>query len=445
MVFNRLQSAAIVAAVSVFVTACGGGGTTESDTRASKASVSASDATSSAPSITTQPADAAVLTDGTPTFTVVASGDNLAYQWRKNGVDIPGATAASYQAPPASYTDHGAQFSVVVSNADGSVTSGAAQLTLQLSPNQAVFESQLLSPGTGSYFLHWKLNSGATQTSGANYAFSDFAVLGASPLTSGPQTTSQQGTQNMTRTLALVPQAPTRVLRNGAVVVVSGTNRISYVGADVRVDSMATDGTTVAISEIRSEYTTIPLTGALSASSADFAHFHDVFFTNASVMDTTRSYADGASYTTFKQTNKSDRYNVFDCYAATTDANVSACRTSTTLTAAMTAGIVSNSDGTTYKLADGAIRTVDGVSVWVATNPRPVSATMSSTVQYRVYFERNGNVYTGALVKDGAVLGGGAYLSNPNGATVADRYTFLPFDVRMNKAARDSLAAAMKL
>lgn len=441
MVSMRLHRAAIAAAVSVLVTACGGGGSEMADgnARVGKASAGV------APSITTQPANASVLTDGTTVFTVVASGDNLSYQWRKNGVDIAGATSASYQTPPASYVDQGAQFSVVVTNADGSVTSAAAQLTLQLSANQAAFETLMLSPATGSYFLHWKLNAGATQTSGTNYAFSDYAVLGASPLTSGPQTTSQQGTQNMTSTLAMVWQAPTRVLRNGSVVVVSSTNRVSYVGGDVRVDSMALDGSGVAISEIRSDYATVALTGALSASSADFAHFHDVFFTNASVMDTTRSYADGASYTRFKQTNKNDRYNVFDCYAATTDANVSACRTSTTLTAAMTAGIVSNSDGTTYKLADGAIRTVDGVSIWVATNPRPVSGTMSSTVQYRIYFERNGNVYTGALVKDGVVLGGGYYLSNPNGATVADKYTFLPFDVRMNKAARDSIAAAMKI
>ncbi len=88
---------------------------------------------------------------------------------------------------------------------------------------------------------------------------------------------------------------------------------------------------------------------------------------------------------------------------------------------------------------------MDGVSVWVATTPRPQSSTLSSTVQYRIYFELNGNVYTGSLIKDGTLLGGSYYVSNPSGLTAVERLTFLPFDIRMNKAAHDSLLAAMKL
>ena len=64
---------------------------------------------------------------------------------------------------------------------------------------------------------------------------------------------------------------------------------------------------------------------------------------------------------------------------------------------------------------------------------------------HRIYFELNGNVYTGSLTKDGAPMGGGYYVSNPGGATVTDRLTFLPFYIRMNKAAHDSLAAAMAI
>jgi hypothetical protein len=54
-------------------------------------------------------------------------------------------------------------------------------------------------------------------------------------------------------------------------------------------------------------------------------------------------------------------------------------------------------------------------------------------------------VGTGALIRDGAALGGSYYVSNPGGATVEERLTFLPYQIRMNKAARDSLAAAMAL
>ena len=40
----------------------------------------------------------------------------ILYQWRKNGVDIPGATAASLTLASATLADNGAKFSVVVSN-----------------------------------------------------------------------------------------------------------------------------------------------------------------------------------------------------------------------------------------------------------------------------------------------------------------------------------------
>ena len=73
------------------------------------------------------------------------------------------------------------------------------------------------------------------------------------------------------------------------------------------------------------------------------------------------------------------------------------------------------------------------------------SATLSTSTQYRVYFELNGNVYTGALIKDGVVLGGSYRASNPGGATATDRLTFLPYQIRMNKAARDSIAADMAI
>jgi hypothetical protein len=49
------------------------------------------------------------------------------------------------------------------------------------------------------------------------------------------------------------------------------------------------------------------------------------------------------------------------------------------------------------------------------------------------------------VIKDGAQLGGSYYVSNPSGATVTDRVTFLDFQIRMNKAARDSIAAAMQI
>jgi len=54
----------------------------------------------------------------------------LIYQWRKNGVNIAGATKASYTTPPTTPADNGALFSVVVTNRIGSATSSDATLTV---------------------------------------------------------------------------------------------------------------------------------------------------------------------------------------------------------------------------------------------------------------------------------------------------------------------------
>jgi len=84
-----------------------------------------------APAITTPPASLTRAEGATATFSVVASGSaTLSYQWRRNGVNIAGATSASYTTPALTSADNGAQFSVVVSNAEGSVTSAVATLSV---------------------------------------------------------------------------------------------------------------------------------------------------------------------------------------------------------------------------------------------------------------------------------------------------------------------------
>src|SRR5204863_323463 len=80
-----------------------------------------------APSITTQPANQTVTTGQMATFTVVAAGTApLSYQWKKNGTAISGATSSSYTTPTPSRSDNSSQFTIVVSNIAGSVTSNAA-------------------------------------------------------------------------------------------------------------------------------------------------------------------------------------------------------------------------------------------------------------------------------------------------------------------------------
>jgi hypothetical protein len=87
-----------------------------------------------APNITTQPANQTVTAGQTATFTVVATGTApLAYQWQKNGSNIVSAASASYTTLATTTADSGEQFRVVVSNAYGNVTSNAGTLTVNAS------------------------------------------------------------------------------------------------------------------------------------------------------------------------------------------------------------------------------------------------------------------------------------------------------------------------
>ncbi len=109
-------------AILATLAACGG----QSSTPATQPQNSAT-----APQITTQPANQSVSAGQTATFSVVATGTApLQYQWRVGSSTIAGATASSYTTPATVISDSGSSFTVVVSNATGSMTSNAATLTV---------------------------------------------------------------------------------------------------------------------------------------------------------------------------------------------------------------------------------------------------------------------------------------------------------------------------
>jgi pectate lyase/pectin methylesterase-like acyl-CoA thioesterase len=85
-----------------------------------------------APVINTHPASQAANNGTNVAFTVAVTGNNLAYQWKKNGVDIAGATGGTLNLSSVQASDAGS-YTVAVSNGGGSVTSNAATLTV-LSP-----------------------------------------------------------------------------------------------------------------------------------------------------------------------------------------------------------------------------------------------------------------------------------------------------------------------
>src|SRR5882762_1883272 len=139
---------------------------------------------SSAPTITTQPANQTVTAGQTATFVVAASGTSpLTYQWRKNATAISGATSSSYTTPATTSSDNGAQFTAVVSNSAGSVTSNTATLTvnsaagLSLSPTSLTFGSLAVGTSSAAQFVTVTNNSSTNVTFSASFG-GDFGFAG---------------------------------------------------------------------------------------------------------------------------------------------------------------------------------------------------------------------------------------------------------------------------
>jgi len=74
----------------------------------------------------------------------------LAYQWKKNGVNIAGATAASYTTPVTTTGDSGSTFAVVVTNAAGAVTSAATTLTVNNATDTTPPTVSITAPASGA-------------------------------------------------------------------------------------------------------------------------------------------------------------------------------------------------------------------------------------------------------------------------------------------------------
>jgi len=146
-----------------------------------------------APVIDGQPQDQNVNQTSNAVFSVVATGTPApAYQWRKNGIPLGGATGASYTVANAQ-PSHVGSYSVVVSNIAGLVTSEDALLTVNMAPaitaqpqdqnvNQggsAVFS--VLATGTPTPAHQWRKNG--TPLGGATGA--SYTVTNAQPADAG--------------------------------------------------------------------------------------------------------------------------------------------------------------------------------------------------------------------------------------------------------------------
>ncbi|MDT9002217.1 M4 family metallopeptidase [Paucibacter sp. APW11] len=185
----------------------------------------------SVPVISSQPANVTVLVGSTATFSVSATSDSaLSYQWRKNGSNISGATASSYTTPVTTTADNGALYSVVVTNAKGSVTSANATLTVKSSDATVpVITSQpasvTVNAGSPATF-----SVSATSSSAMSYQWrkngSSIAGATASSYTTPATTTADNGA-------------------NFSVIVSNANGSTTSANATLTVNGGGTGGTTV--------------------------------------------------------------------------------------------------------------------------------------------------------------------------------------------------------
>lgn len=135
-----------------------------------------------APAITAPPQNLTVNQGNPVAFTVAATGvPSPAFQWRFNNNALAGATASSLNIGNAQ-SAHAGNYSVVVSNAGGSVTSAVAVLTVNVPPTittQPQSQSAkctsnvtftVTASGTASLHYQWRFNSTAVPgATGSSY------------------------------------------------------------------------------------------------------------------------------------------------------------------------------------------------------------------------------------------------------------------------------------
>src|SRR5947199_113829 len=236
---NRFSLVAVVMLLGISSVGCSG--------LASQTSGSVS----TAPSITTQPASQSVTAGQMASFSVAATGTApLNYQWRRNGAAVNGASSSAYTTPATSSSDNGEQFTVVVSNSAGSVTSSAAILTVNASiPPLQVTSSQLsggtagttysatLSASGGTSPYSWSVSSGTLPTglslSSSGTLSGTPTVAGAFPFTVAVKdaaSASASASLSINVVTAAAPSVSISSPANGATV--SGTTTVSGVASD---------------------------------------------------------------------------------------------------------------------------------------------------------------------------------------------------------------------
>lgn len=283
---------------------------------------------------------------------------------------------------------------------------GGGGATATLSATQTNFETATVKDSYVSF--DWNLpTTNVAPTPGTHYFYAMNYSAAASPST-GVQL--ERTTSNMTATLGLPNFSKLfvyRVLKSGVIYVTNLPSKgtLSYLGNDVVSTTYATDGLTTLYSAVYDEWSgPIALTGPIGSTSVLKSFYWFAKQTAQTTnYDFTKNWLAGSTYSTRKGYRQADCVFVYDTSGKTYDANVTPVPTSVTTiedlfnSASYVAAGGVTVDGVVYPFSGGAIRSIEGVRAWVATNKRPTSA--SPTDEYVVLFELNGKIYFGGLQK----------------------------------------------
>jgi hypothetical protein len=323
-----------------------------------------------------------------------------------------------------------------------------------LSSTQQTYESFALAQNGGTHLLHGLVSVGnaasATVINPSSYLYTDDSALPASPGLTGTVALTTGKTSRDSH-LAVPVLAGQRYLVNGVVMqqTVPETATVTYTGGAVEENYLASDGKSVVQTLLGTSYAVVALTGMLSQSPSELINGSAVgFLTNVvngkPLANMSATWQPGSAYMRVTRHFVNDTVLTDDCLSPlathTTGTTLVACNT-TASTLATFFPHNDETDGQTYNLSDGQIVTLAGTTAWVSNAAFQSQINMSTsfdnqivqTTQYKVYYESNGRIYCGTLIRAGTTLANESNTSPP----LNSEYFFL------NSAAAQTLGAAV--
>lgn len=322
----------------------------------------------------------------------------------------------------------------------GGGTDPGGTLSSGLSTTQTNFEASTKNDAIAGF--DWYLpTSNVAPVPGTAYFLYATDSIASSPASGAVQ--DQHSLVDLASTLSMPPTSRlgvSRVLKNGTIQVVNDASKQvwTYSGQDVVATTYAADGTTPLLSGEYDDWSApIPLAGTIDSATVLKSFFGFLRFDEPLNYDFSKTWLAGSSYITRKGFQSASALFLRDWSGSTYDAGVTPYPGSETTIEAMFAnpgyagGIVV--DHVPYVIGSGSISTIEGARVWVASNPRPASA--SPTEGFVAFAELHGAIYFGTFRKAGARF---KTIDGVDSTIVHD------YSVRVNVRAAESIQQTVK-